>query len=105
MLRSGRRLDDLRVEVELLEEEKRALVDEIEYKKTDEFVEEQARNNLSLIKPDEEVFIIPEIDESTDDFMIDNKDQNEVSLDVMGAESEKGFRGTNIYLWYRLFFH
>jgi cell division protein FtsB len=59
ILHSSQRLEDLKTEVSKLETKRSKMEDIIEYKKTDEFIEERARNALNLIKPGEKVFVMP----------------------------------------------
>ena len=61
IIKSSERLNEAKREVLSLEEEKKRLEKELAYRKTDEFIEEKARNQLSLIRPGEQVFIVPEV--------------------------------------------
>jgi len=58
MLKNVNRLRDLEVEVATLEDKTNRIKESIEYKKTDVFVEEFARNELNLVKPGEDVVIV-----------------------------------------------
>lgn len=58
MLKSKDRLLSLDREVAQLRDKKTAIEDSIEYKKTDGFVEDFARNELNLIKPGEDVVVV-----------------------------------------------
>lgn len=62
IIQSSKRLDNLKEEVSSLEEQKASKEAELEYKKSAEFVEEEARNKLSLVKEGEEVFVLSEGD-------------------------------------------
>lgn len=59
IMENSKRLDDLNAEVLSLESEKTELSRELEYRKTDEYIEQEARNNLNLVKNAEEIFIKP----------------------------------------------
>ena len=61
VLESSQRLDEIRNEVTVLKGEKIALEGELEYKKSDEFVEKEARNKLGFVRPGEEVFVPSEV--------------------------------------------
>jgi cell division protein FtsB len=61
VLESSQRLDEIRTEVTLLGDDKIALEEELEYKKSVDFVEKEARNKLGFVKPGEEVFVPSEI--------------------------------------------
>lgn len=58
MLKSRDRLVFLDAEVTELRTKKEGIEDSIEYKRTDAFVEDFARNELNLIKPGEDVVVI-----------------------------------------------
>jgi cell division protein FtsB len=58
MLKSKDRLLSLDREVAQLRDKKTGIEDSIEYKKTDGFVEDFARNELNLIKPGEDVVVV-----------------------------------------------
>ena len=62
IMKSNYRLDQLRTEVLDLEKNKSDLRKEVEYQKTDAYIEEEARNKLSLVKENEIVFVVdPEL--------------------------------------------
>lgn len=61
IIKSSRRLDNLQTEVEELENKKISVEQELEYKKSDEYIEQVARNDLNLIKPGERVFVSPDV--------------------------------------------
>jgi len=58
IIKSSARLDAAKKDVLALEGRQQQLEQEIEYKKTPEFVEEKARNSLNLKKPGEDVFLV-----------------------------------------------
>lgn len=61
VVESSKRLDELRNSVVSLEEEKMGLEEELEYKKTDEFIESEARNKFGFVKEGEEIFVYPQV--------------------------------------------
>lgn len=99
ILNSKHRLEDIQDEVSNLEDYKVRLEKEIEYKNSQNYVEEEARNSLNMIKPGEKVFVVP-----GDEY--DNSELEERnSTEVLGEHTPlTGFKSTNIYMWYRLFF-
>lgn len=99
ILNSRHRLEDIKNEVAVMEQKKDLLNEEIEYKKTQGYVEEEARNSLNMIKPGEEVYVVPGV--SNEDFTAEKKG----STEVLGSETTvSGFKASNVYMWYRLFF-
>jgi cell division protein FtsB len=60
VIQSSKRLDHSQKEILGLKQEKKELEQTIEYKKSDDFVEKEARNALSMVKPGEEIYIYPE---------------------------------------------
>ncbi len=95
---NSKRLDDLSQEIAGLKDEKSSLEESVTYKQTDEYIEEKARNELSLIKPGEKVYVIPDELKNTS---ANDKTLNDVSLKTHLAE------GSNDTLsqWLTLVFH
>jgi len=95
VFKSKDRLDEVNQEVAMLERERSQIEKDIEYCKSDEYIEEKARNELNLIKPGELVYVVSGGD-------IENKESSDVlaGSDVK-VEDEKD---ANWYSWYRLFF-
>ena len=95
--RGVKRMNDLESEVVGLQSKKRELETSIEYKKTEQYIEEKARNDLNLIKPGESVYVIS--GPGSEDYS-DKK--------VLSGSSErlgkKRIEDANWYKWYRLFF-
>ena len=60
IVKNGRRLKDIREDVLSLEQEREQLIQEINDKKTQEYIERTAREELNLVKPDEEIYVYPE---------------------------------------------
>ena len=98
VLKSKERLDEINSELSLLNEEKEKIEKEIEYKQTDEYVEEKARNELNLIKPGEKVYVV--VEESSGSVVLSETDEiKQDEKEEIDKEKQK-----NWYLWYRLFF-
>jgi cell division protein FtsB len=100
ILKSSKRLDDLHGEINGLEATKTGFIKEIDYKKTQDYVEERARNDLNMIKPGEQILVF-----------VNKNQQNPpsgVPGDVEAATSTRPAPQTNKQsnpqLWYRLFF-
>ena len=94
ILKSKRRLEEVKSEVLSLEEEKKNLEESIEYKKSNEYIEERARNDLNLIKPGEEVYVIVGEDEEKKVKVLSEADERK----------ETDVKDSNVYMWYKLFF-
>lgn len=92
VFKSSGRLDDVKKEVSDLEAEKTRLEKEIEYKNTEAYIEEKARNDLNLIKPGEKVYVVTGTVGSQEEKILSAQDEKESSKD------------SNYYMWYRLFF-
>lgn len=96
VLKSKGRLDEINKEVLGLEKQKEQLEKEVEYKKTEEYIEEKARNELNLIKPGEKVFVVVGGDE------VKGSSQSVLSGSSERKKSEN--KEKNWYSWYKLFF-
>lgn len=92
VLKSKDRLDEINEEVRVLENEKTEIEKDIEYKKSDEYIEEKARNELNLIKPGEKVYVVMGGDDPSDNVLSES--------DVAQKQDDK----SNWYSWYKLFF-
>ncbi len=90
VIQSSKRLDTTKDEVAQLEGQKNALEEELEYKKSDEYVEEEARNKLGLVKPGEELFVVSQVLGTTT-----HNDQVSTPVDE---------NLDNLHLWLKLFF-
>jgi cell division protein FtsB len=91
------RMEDLEKEVTGLQNKEKVLEAGIEYKKTSEYIEEKARNDLNLIKPGESVYVIsgPGSEGYSDKKVLSG------SSERLG---KKRIEDANWYKWYRLFF-
>ncbi len=56
--KNNRRLQTIHSEVAQLEKELEIAKSELAYQQTDAFIEEQARNKLNLVKPNEQIFVL-----------------------------------------------
>ncbi len=61
VVQRSKRLTEAKQELLALQEEKKHLEERAEYVKSPEFVEEEARNKLNMVKPGEEVYLKPKI--------------------------------------------
>jgi len=61
VLKRGGRLIEAKRELEALQQQKADLEQEAAYRKSSEFVEQEARNKLNMVKPGEEVYLKPKI--------------------------------------------
>ena len=95
VLKSKDRLDRINDEISLLEQSKNEIEKDIEYRKSDEYIEERARDDLNLIKPGEKVYVVVggEGDENSSKVLSES--------DVREGAGEKD---KNWYSWYKLFF-
>lgn len=98
IFKGGKRLTDLESEVSSLQDRKYELEENIEYKKTDEYVEEKARNDLNLIKPGEIIYVIsgPGSEEYSPKNVLSSSAGN---TGVFNRQQDQ-----NWYQWYKLFF-
>ncbi|MFC1624817.1 septum formation initiator family protein [Patescibacteria group bacterium] len=96
VLEGSKRLSETQEEVLSLEGKKEALEQEIQYKRTPEYIEEKARNDLNLVKPGETIYIIEK-----------GKEEKGGETSVLSEKDEvleSTYKDTNWYMWYRLFF-
>ena len=97
VFKGTQRMKDLEKEVANLQNERNDLETSIEYKKTAEYIEEKARNDLSLIKPGEVIYVVS--GPGSEDYMR----KNVLSSTSKNNENEMG-KNANWYKWYKLFF-
>ncbi|NMB70136.1 septum formation initiator family protein [candidate division WWE3 bacterium] len=102
ILKSSKRLDDLEEEVSGLDSRKQRLQQEIERKKTPEYVEEKARNELNMIKPGEKivVFVNDALGKTSSAPSYETASSNVLSATDTVATK----KSPNLLQWYRLFF-
>jgi len=92
ILENSKRLDNLSQEVDEMNKEKQDYKNKVAYKKTDEYVEEKARNDLNLIKPGEKVYVIPQGLRSVD-----------LETKVLGQKTKTFDGDSNAVKWLSLF--
>lgn len=93
VIKRGSRLTKARKELESLKLEKDRLLKRLEYVKSEEFIEEEARNKLNMIKPGEEVYLRPKI---IGDELIDK--YNEGGGNVLGESQSRNLEQKNSIL-------
>jgi cell division protein FtsB len=89
IIQRSKRLDELREEVASLESEKVNIKKDLEYRNSTDYIEKEARNKLSLVRPGEHIYISP--------LALSNMDDGEV-LGSKGGEYK-----SNLELWLELF--
>lgn len=107
-MQSSKRLGESKEEVLSLKSEKEELEEQVEYKKTQSFIEETAREKLNMILPNEEVYIYPE--DQKEEPQIKEREQNTTILGekkqspvVKPAEKEE-IRKVHLAEWKNLLF-
>jgi cell division protein FtsB len=106
---SSKRLVDSNTELARLENKKQQLERDIEYKKTDEYVEERARNDLNLIKPGEKAYVLVYSDSKTESPLNDADRKKDRPLETTPAtkgasNTRESVPDSTWYKWYKLFF-
>ena len=90
IIQSSKRYDGLKNRVSELEDEKSRLMKEVSYQKSVEYVEQEARNKLNMVREGEEVYVAP-------------------AAKVLGAvsysrDAQRSASAGNPALWLELFF-
>ncbi len=93
---SRKRLEDALEKEESLTIERDGLKKRIEYKKTGEYIEESARNELNMIKPGEKVFVV--------DGAVPAPGEVAGASEIRELTPADDREDPNWYLWYKLFF-
>ena len=96
VLSSRKRLEDAIEKEKDLVVERDMLKKSIEYKKSGEYIEESARNELNMIKPGEKVFVMEKSVPAPGEVAAASKTRE---LTPAGDREDP-----NWYLWYKLFF-
>ena len=82
-----------------MEQEKAEVEASIEHKKTDDYIDERARNDLNLVKPGEKVFVILGSKTSK------NKESDQKSdKETANTRTTETPQENNLFKWYKLFF-
>jgi cell division protein FtsB len=97
VFKGGERMKSLENEVIDLENKKKELEESIEYKKSEEYIEEKARNDLNLIKPGESIYVISGPGS-------ENYSERKVLSRTSDRTKKTAREDANWYKWYRLFF-
>lgn len=96
-MQSKKRVEIIKSEVFELEKKKMELSQDLTFQKTPAFIEQEARNKLNMVKPNEEVFVI---DENLD--ISSNK--SAVLSSATTKETEYSKKQANLYSWIKLLF-
>ncbi|KKS05396.1 hypothetical protein A3K01_03770 [candidate division WWE3 bacterium RIFOXYD1_FULL_43_17] len=96
VLNSRKRLEDALEKEKSLTLQRDALRKSIEYKKTGEYIEESARNELNMVKPGEKVYVINEGEPVPGEVAAATETRE---MPIINDNEDP-----NWYLWYRLFF-
>jgi cell division protein FtsB len=104
IIKSSKRLDNIKDEISLLEQEKADLEKSIEYKKSDDFIEKTARNELNMAKSGESVYVISGLSKN-------DSAANETGSGVLTGNSVAAYQGKpsksrseNLSMWMKLLF-
>ncbi len=105
VLKKGGRLIEAKRELETLQKQKADLEQEAEYRRSPEFVEQEARNKLNMVKPGEEVYLKPKIlgddllglEDENDDGVLDDELGNTGSGDGRKGVSGSSIQKANIF--------
>ncbi len=105
ILKSSKRLEDAQNEVSLLEQEKVALQKSNEYKKSEEFIEKTAREDLNMVKPGESVYVVKDFKKPSEKSVasVVGNVLSAKSVTLVGAKTITQ-RAENLRLWWELFF-
>ena len=85
--KSQREINKLQTQISQLSQEKRKLEKKKKYYQSDEFIKKQARENLGLIKPNEKILDLPDLDKTA-------KEEEEQRISSLPPYKQ----------WYELFF-
>ena len=96
VVQSRHRLELLRQEVANLEQQKSHLKVELDYQKTPEYIEMEARNKLNLIKPGDKLYIVDE--------KLAQDINKGIVLSQSTSKSDLSDRKQNLYNWLNLLF-
>ncbi len=104
IVKSSKRLDNVKSEISLLGQQKIDLEKSIEYKKSDDFIEKTARNELNLAKSGESVYVIGGLVKN--DAKIAENGSGVLSAVSVSRKKTKTIeeRITNLNLWIKFLF-
>lgn len=99
IVKSSKRLDTVKDEISLLEQEKVDLEKSIEYKKSEEFIETTARNELNMAKAGESVYVISGLSKNE---TVSKVDGSAVIVSAKGPTRTDPMK--NLAQWFHLLF-
>lgn len=100
-LAGRKRFDEAQKRERELVQERDLLKRQLEYKRTQEYIEESARNELNLIKPGEKVYVLENSAQGETDGQYYWGQTDAEGVVAAAADEEKY---PNWYYWYKLFF-
>lgn len=104
IVKSSKRLEDIKDEISSLEQEKSTLANSINYKKSDSYVEKVARDELNMVKPGESVYVVNDQNSSQQNVVTAEDVLSSSSSRQNGAKLTFAERKRNIRLWWALLF-
>lgn len=84
VVQRSRRLIEAKQELTALQQQKSDLEKEAAYRKSPQFIEEEARNKLNMVKPGEEIYLRPKI---LGDDLLGAQDQRDNAVVALRKES------------------
>ncbi len=88
IMKSSSRIDNLRAEVVVLEQNKEKLEKDLEEQRSREFIEKEAREKLNLIKPGEKIYVLDE--------EFENKLNNSLQMESGAALGDVAHNTSNV---------
>lgn len=102
-LESRKRLDDALEKEKSMTAERDSLKKTIEYKKTDDYIEESARNDLRMVKDGETIYVVPGGGSVAGaESVLEGKPKDVCSEGCDTGHVKKGW--SNAVMWYKVFF-
>lgn len=95
-IKNNQRYEDLENTVSELKKEKALLQENLAYQDSDEFIEQEARNKLNMVKDNEDIFVLGDSSEIPEKTLI-----SENTSDVPLAEASNI---NNLLLWFDVLF-
>lgn len=97
-IQNNKRFEEMREEVSRLNREKAELQEDLAFQESDEFIEQEARNRLNMVKPNEELFVLG--DNSSLEI-----NEEDTSIGTQRVVSKKqNTKTSNFVLWVNLLF-
>ncbi len=102
IIQTSKRLQNMQQDVSGLETRKRALEQDLRYKKTSRFVEEEARNRLNMIKKGEKVLVLPSLQQKPQTTL--SSASRPIDKNVLGtSDAASNEETSNFWQWVELF--